>query len=360
MNPQGPHKPRILISYFFGKDTIPLGDSCAAGLRELGWEVCCFNSQAESRINLFFLKYINKLVHAFGFKSFDISAHSRWGNHNFRQSELERAVAAFRPDILLVIRGNSFDAETIYNIKTRYGVRKTVGWWVKDPRATTEMLEDARIYDHYFCIHQFGYGREDRINYLPALGIDRNLYHPFSACGTSKHNIVFVGGWSRRRQEMLQAIADLPLEIYGPGWRKWRRKSSLRGKVKASKIWGKDLNYLYNVSKIVLNISSWDPGRTGLNLRVLDVPATGAFLLTDASPELEHYFHPGHEIETFSSPAELREKVLFYLAHDPKREDIARNGHEKALTFEGYRDKMQRLLDVIGEPYIVTPPASTP
>lgn len=352
MNP--PDKPRILISYFFGKDTIPLGDSCAAGLRELGWEVACFNSQAESRINLFFLKYLNKLAHAIGFKSFDIAARTPWGNHNFRQTQLEKAVAAFRPDILLVIRGNNFDADTIRKIKARYGIRKTVGWWVKDPRATSEMQEDAQIYDHYFCIHQFGYGPEDNITYLPALGIDRNLYHPDSDRNGYQHSVVFVGGWSRRRQEILQALADLPLEIYGPGWRKWRRKSSLWRKVRASKVWGKKLNELYNASKIVLNVSSWDPTRTGLTLRVLDVPATGAFLLTDASPAVEHYFHPGEEIETFATPEELREKVVFYLGHDEEREAIARRGHEKALNFESYRDKMQRLLDVIGEPSYTT------
>lgn len=41
-------KPRVLISYFFGRETIPLGASCAAGFRELGWDMHCFNSQEES------------------------------------------------------------------------------------------------------------------------------------------------------------------------------------------------------------------------------------------------------------------------------------------------------------------------
>ena len=40
---------RILISYFFGDDMIPLGVSCANAFRDLGYEVYRFNSQVESR-----------------------------------------------------------------------------------------------------------------------------------------------------------------------------------------------------------------------------------------------------------------------------------------------------------------------
>ena len=344
-------KPRVLISYFFGKETIPLGASCAAGFRELGWEVHCFNSQGESPVDRYFLKWVNKLIRLFGLRSVDISRRTPWGNHNYRQRQLEKAVAAFRPDLLLVIRGNSFDAEVIRELKSRYAIQHTAGWWVKDPRAGNEMQEDARIYDHYFCIHRFGYDEKDNIHYLPALGVDRALYRPLSQEKTYRHEVVFVGGWSPRRQEAMEKLLDLPVEIYGPGWRKRRNwlNPQLREKVKANRIWVEDLITLYNESKIVLNISSWDPVRSGLNLRVFDVPATGAFLLTDHSGELAQHFEPGRELETFSSPDELREKIIYYLSHDQEREKIARAGYRKVLSFESYTDKMKVLLAEIGE-----------
>lgn len=346
-----PSAPRILISYFFGPDTIPLGASCAGGLRDLGWEVCCFNSQAESAVNNRFLKPVSRLVRGLGFKGADLARNTRWANNVFRQKKLEEAVAAFRPDVLLVIRGNSFEAEAIRRMKDRYGIRKTVGWWVKDPRDTPEMREDAKAYDHYFCIHRFGYGPEDNIDHLTALAVDNHLYRPLPGADRSAHEAVFVGGWSPRREQLLGGLADLPLEIYGPGWRKPGRTHAraLRGKVAASRIWGEDLNRLYNSSKIVLNISSWDPQRTGLNLRIFDVPATGAFLLTDDTEDLDQYFERGVEIETFSTAGELREKVIHYLAHADEREGIARRGRDRAAAFETYTDKMKRLLEAIGE-----------
>lgn len=343
-------KPRVLISYFFGKETIPLGASCAAGFRELGWDVHCFNSQAESPVDRYFLKWINKFIRMFGLRSVDVSRNTPWSNHNYRQRQLEKAVADFRPDVLLVIRGNSFDAEVIRRLKDRYAIRHTAGWWVKDPRAGNEMQEDARIYDHYFCIHRFGYDEKDNIHYLPALGVDRALYRPLPGEKTCRHEVVFVGGWSPRRQEFVEKLLDLPLEIYGPGWRKRRNwfNPRLREKVKANRIWGEDLITLYNQAKIVLNISSWDPGRSGLNLRVFDVPATGAFLLTDHSAELAQHFEPGRELETFASPEELRQKVILYLAHDQEREAIAQAGYRKVLSFESYTDRMKALLEEIG------------
>ncbi len=344
-------KPRVLISYFFGKETIPLGASCAAGFRELGWDVHCFNSQAESPVDRYFLKWVNKLIRMFGLRSADVSRNTPWGNHNYRQQQLEKAVAAFRPDVLLVIRGNSFDAEVIRRLKDHYAIRHTVGWWVKDPRAGNEMQQDARIYDHYFCIHRFGYEEKDNIHYLPALGVDRALYRPLPGEKTCRHEVVFVGGWSARRQEFVEKLLDLPLEIYGPGWRKRRNwfNPQLREKVKANRIWGEELIVLYNQARIVLNISSWDPGRSGLNLRVFDVPATGAFLLTDHSAELAQHFDLGQEVETFATPEELRAKIIYYLGHDQAREDVARNGYAKVLGFESYTDKMQLLLKTIGE-----------
>lgn len=350
VNAETPRTPRILISYFFGADMIPLGASCANGLRELGWDVACFNSQVESRINLYFLKYVTKLLRAFGWKSMDVANKTPWNNDRFRAAQLERAVATFRPDVLLVIRGNHFDGPTLQRIKARYNVRKTVGWWVKDPRTTSEMIDDAKNYDYYFCIHRFGYGSTDRIAHLTALAVDRDTYHPAEPHSAKTHELVFVGGWSQRRQEMLQALSDLPLEIYGPGWSKLRVSAALRRKLKAPRIWGPALTALYGRSKIVLNVSSWDPQRTGLNLRTFDVPATGAFFLTDEAAELRNYFTPGVEIETFSSASELREKAEFYLTHDQQREDIAQRGYARVLGLETYTDKMRSLLSAIGEP----------
>lgn len=346
-------RPRILISYFFGKDAIPLGASCADAFRELGYEVACFNSQVEHPIGRHFLKWVDKLARGLGLRSANIAQRTPWNNHRHRQRRLEQAVREFKPDIVFVIRGNSFDAETLQRLKQDHGVRHTVGWWVKDPRPdSTEMLDDARRYDHYFCIHQFGYTPEDRIHHLPALAIDRRLYRATAPIENRpyRHEIVFVGGWNQRRQAMVEHLLDLPIEIYGPGWRKKRNlfNLALQRRVKARGIWGEDLVELYNTSKIVLNITGWNTAAyTGQNLRVFDVPACGAFLLTDHAEDLRAYFVPGAEIETYRDGKELREKILYYLAHDREREAIAKTGLRRAGALPSVSDRMKSMLDTI-------------
>ena len=86
-------KSRVLISYFFGKDTILLGASCAARFRELGWDVHCFNSQAGSPVDRYFLKWINKLIRLLGLRSVNIFPRTPWCNHNYRQRQLENVLS---------------------------------------------------------------------------------------------------------------------------------------------------------------------------------------------------------------------------------------------------------------------------
>ena len=119
--------------------------------------------------------------------------------------------------------------------------------------------------------------------------------------------------------------------------------------VRSRGIWGEALVRLYNTSKIVLNITNWDPARyLALNQRVFDVPATGAFLLTDYSPELEEHYRIGEEIVCYRDVDELKDKARYYLAHDSEREAIARRGYERALTLPTIRDRMAEMIRVVG------------
>lgn len=346
-------RPRVLISYFFADDSIPLGFACRDAFVALGFEARGFHGQAEHWFNRQVLKPASKLAKATLSRPVDLSAGTRWHNQTYREARLRRAVAEFRPDLLFVIRGNSFERQVIAEIKEQFGIRACVGWWVKDPRSDDQMLRDAAIYDHYFCIHTHGYDAGTGIHHLPALGIYSSLYRPVARRNESSFvaDIVFAGGYGERRDEYVRPLLDHDLRIYGPGWRKGRRMfdRSLMRRWAGSGIWGEPLVDLYCRSRIVLNVSSWDPRRLGgQNLRLLDVPATGAFLLTDHTDEVLEYFTPGRDIDTFSSPDELRDKVAYYLAHPDVRERIARSGHERSLLLPTYEARMKALLEAVG------------
>lgn len=344
-----PHdKLKVLVSYFFGRNAIPLGESCARAFESLGSEVCRFDSGIDSPFHERVFKPIAKLARIVGYRRHELFADSSWGNQAYRQRRLENAVKEFRPDLLLVIRGHGFDPAFIRHLRVRYDIGSTVCWWVKGPKWFDLMLEEKGSYDHYFCIHRGGYSETDGIRHLSALAVDDSLYRRLDR-GESKslqHDIVFVGSWNRRRQEIVEQLSDFPLELYGP---KWRRRNlfnpGIARMVRANGIWGDDLCTLYNKTKIALNISSWDTtASSGLNLRVFDTLACGTFLLTDYSADLTSFFAVGEEIETYASIDELRDKLRYYLSKDQARERIARRGYERVTKLGTYREKMRLML----------------
>ncbi|HZS66628.1 MAG TPA: glycosyltransferase [Burkholderiales bacterium] len=342
----------VLISYFFGDDMIPLGESCADAFRELGFEVGRFNSQVESRWQPALLKPVNRLARGLGHRGREIGHALPFSRVNFKRRMLMQAAAASRPRWIFVIRAHEFvDAELVDALKRECGVEKVIGWRVDGPLDTPDLLEDARIYDVYFCAHRHGYDpRADRIHPLPVYGMDFARYRNLFAGGSRpyNHEIVLVGGHNARREQLLGRLTDLPLEIYGKWGKRARYGSPLRRQLRARGIWGEALLRLYNTSKIVLNITNWDPARyRALNQRVFDVPATGAFLLTDYSPELEEHYRLGDELVTYRDVDELHDKACYYLAHDDERSTIARRGYERALTLPTIRDRMAQVVRVV-------------
>lgn len=344
--------PRVLISYFFGNDMIPLGASCARSFSLLGWEVECFNSQTESLVDNLLFKQANRILRALGWRRAELGRHSRFGKFNHKKNVMRAAVARFRPDWVLVIRAHEFvDPAFVDELKSRYGVKRVIGWRVDGPMDCPDLLEDARIYDDYFCIHRHGYDPvRDGIHHLPAFGVDAELYRPPAEPIAPSHEIVFVGGSNPRRQAIIDRLLDLPVELYG-GWLRKRNRfrADLRAHVRGKGLWGDALVRLYHTSKIVLNISAWDPQEySGLNLRVFDVPATGAFLLTDYSAELETYYTIGEEIVCFRDIDDLRDKLRYYLTHDNERRAIAARGLARARTLPTVTDRVRSLIALVG------------
>ena len=344
-------KRKILISYFFKSDSIQLGFAFRDALTDMDYEVATFHSQTEHPLWPF-IKHINKILKIILSKPVDVTSGTSWSNHNYREKKLKELVDNYKPNIILVIRGNSFSGKTLKSIKSRYPSIKTVGWWVKDPRKDDEMVEDSKLYDYYLSMHDYGYTSKDNIKHLPVLGVYKNLYMCIQDRTESNltKQICFVGGYVPRREVFIRELEGFQLEIYGPGWKKGKRafNFNLMAMLKGSSIWGKQLVDLYNSSEIVLNISSWDSDNLGgQNLRLFDVPACGAFLLTEYSEELSEHYRLGVEIETFKTPDELRDKVDYYLKHPVERERIAKLGYERVLKLPNYETRMKEMIKFI-------------
>lgn len=108
----------------------------------------------------------------------------------------------------------------------------------------------------------------------------------------------------------------------------------------------KEINNIYNSSKININISSMHMP-TAQNSRIFDVPATGGFLITDYREGLEELFELEKEVITYSSEEEMIEKCKFYLNNDSNRKFVVKNANKRILEQHTFEHRLKKILDIV-------------
>jgi spore maturation protein CgeB len=112
----------------------------------------------------------------------------------------------------------------------------------------------------------------------------------------------------------------------------------------------RELPFFYNACDINFNATSLQMS-TAVNQRVFDVPACGAFLLTDDQDELQDLFRVGEEIVTYKEKGQIPELVKYYLAHEEERNNIAMCGRERVLKDHTYRKRLNLLTESMKKRY---------
>ncbi len=347
---------KILLSTTV-ENTLPLGRA----LRDIGYDVFVFDATIRSSIDRYIFRPVNKMLWNLRImdKGKSIGMESPYCNKNFRTEAVLKAVEIFKPDCVIFEIG--FKPSYGGLLRLRRKVDKIAGWWTMTSRWINIKEREAALYDafFFFCDGFVSTARDMGFNafYFPH-AVNDYVFKRVSLTLSEKRlltcDLVFVGAWQKPRQSVIDAIAslDIDMRIYGPKWRKHTifNPSVLRS-IKGRWLYGDKLIKQYQAARIALNINSWFTERTfGINQRIFDVPACGAFLLTDYMDELEAFFEVGKEIETYSSIEELIDKVHFYLRHDNLRARIAQNGYEKARRLPTWRDRAREMVKALGLP----------
>ena len=79
----------------------------------------------------------------------------------------------------------------------------------------------------------------------------------------------------------------------------------------------------------------------GCNLRDFETTMSGTFLCTQHSDELPLFFEEGKEVVSFKNEHELVDKLKFYTAHEPERNEIARAGYKRAVQDHTWQKRFQ-------------------
>jgi hypothetical protein len=102
---------------------------------------------------------------------------------------------------------------------------------------------------------------------------------------------------------------------------------------------------IHQRSKIALNFAK-APGtdRTQVKGRAFEATHCGSMLLEEDNVHIRRWFEPGKDYVPFVNPADLIDKVRYYLGHPEERQRIANNGHEKATRLYNEKAFWQRVL----------------
>ncbi len=111
---------------------------------------------------------------------------------------------------------------------------------------------------------------------------------------------------------------------------------------------------MYSRSKINLGFSAC--GNTHgaeerivqIRLRDFEVPMSGGFYILEYMEELEEFYEIGKELICYNGPADLAEKIKYYLSHNTEREAIRKAGYERCLRDHTWHKRFEMVFHKIG------------
>lgn len=265
----------------------------------------------------------------------------------------------FKPDLVFAMAQSPVAPPLLKALKAE--VPLVAYWFVEDFQVLTYWQDLAPEVDVFFTLQKEPFFSELKRrgvkNYacLP-LAADLEAYHPLELTPEEKRRfgaaVSFLGAGYYNRRQFLQGLTDFDFKIWGS---EWVLNSPLGSCIQnqAARVSEDDSNKIFNATRINLNLHS-SPFHAGinpqgdyLNPRVFDLAACGAFQLVDWRAQLPEFFTPDKELATFTSLAEAREKISYYLAHEDDRQRLAAAARERVLQDHTYARRLAGALEII-------------
>jgi hypothetical protein len=272
-----------------------------------------------------------------------------WCARDYNRAILQH-VANDAIDFMLVFKGKHLFPETLERFvqsgRPAYCLYPDVSFLDHGP----DIWKSLPLYNSVFTtksVHLADKKLRQRVRDLRLVshGFDPDVHRPVET-GQRTHaayscDASFAGCWSPKKQRLLESLVrdrpGLDLRVWGAGWE--RGGNTLAACWQGRGAYGDELSIIYRHSKINLGLLSEAGGGTSLGdqvtARTWQIPASGGFMLHEATRELGQYFTPGREVGVFASPAEFAEKAAHYLANDAERTGIAAAGRARCLA-SGY------------------------
>jgi spore maturation protein CgeB len=288
------------------------------------------------------------------------------------QREVVRLAEAFRPDLVLCVKGHFVTPNLIEALRRLTSVpivNLNVDDWFSTNRHNFSKAMHRAIpyYDVLFTT------KSHNVPELYKAGAKRvvfifSWYGPsfaegiLDSAGTSGRGaeVVFIGSYeldrARSLEYLIRRLPGLDLGIWGPYWQRFvvYRHRSLRRFYKGRGLWGREAVRVLQASKIALGFLR-KANRDTHTSRSMEIPAAGAFFLAEKTEEHDFLLGDGIGYVGFVSDEHLADRVSYYLdpAHDTERKAIAEEGRRRILS--GGHSFEERICQILGECGISVP-----
>ncbi len=281
---------------------------------------------------------------------FDYRQPARWWKYrvpyihaHYVNQALLAHVKQTNPDHMLVLKGETIWASTLATIKKTHGC--TISNFYTDNPFTVwngnSNQEVLASLPHYDCFMSWSKllqpillsAGSNHSCYFP-FAYDETLFAPLSAVTSEikkRYDVCFIGTWEPERERWLshikQTMPHISLAVWGNRWHEHCQDIMLRSSIQGPALYGTGMIEAFRASHIVLNFIRAQ-NSTAHNMRSLEVPASGAFLLTQRSYEQAEVLFKEHEhIGCFETPIELVDKINYYLARPAMITAMAQKAH---------------------------------
>jgi spore maturation protein CgeB len=265
---------------------------------------------------------------------------------------LERACVAWRPDVVLVIKGGPVTPGLIRRVKARIPTR-FVNFFPDNPLWMIP-FDCIEAYDAFFTKERYAMASLQQVglrnlHYLPMYCVP-SLHHPVALTADDVRRFAsplsFVGSRYDYRERLVRELDGYPLRLWGNGWSR-SEDPVVRRMVAGGPVYGRDKLAVYAGSTLSLNHHHPMNDIVGVNTRTFELAAAGACQVVDAKDDLAHLFKPGEEVVSYRDLGELRRQLDYYLGHPDEARAIGANARRRALAEHTLRHRIEAMLDVL-------------
>jgi spore maturation protein CgeB len=249
-----------------------------------------------------------------------------------------------RPNVTLFYQGHYFDAETINSAKKYTFV---VGYHNDDPFGPRKNLLRYRVLNRAIsCYDGFHFYRIQNVLEAKALGLANSelllpyfipsIDFPRRDRSVFSFDVCYIGHFEDDiRSHCLNAAHAAGYDVLIRGehkyWAKHLSHDFLRKLTPLTPVYGVEYREILSSTRIAACFfSKWN--RDVYTRRSFEIPACGAFMLSERTQEMSDLFTEGVHCDYFSNVDEFTDKCKFYIANERIREKIAAQGRSHVIS----------------------------